>query len=313
MPSEDVSGPFAGRATATAWPVSFLGGFAVNTRRGFLQNSLTLAGALAAGKAQQPLLAAEPPGSERTDAPKGGPNMERHLNIGAIIYPRMDQIDFTGPFEVLSQLPDSTFHVVWKEKTPIRDYRGLILTPEKTLAEAPPLDVLVVPGGPGQEALMEDEVVLSFIRDQAARAECVFSVCTGALICGAAGLLKGARATTHWGAFHLLGYFGAIPVNKRVVVDGKLVTAAGVTAGIDGALRVAALLRGDQVAQEIQLGIEYAPEPPFQSGTPTSAPPEIRKAVEARISGLSMKRLSTARRVASKLGIQVKTESGPHE
>jgi cyclohexyl-isocyanide hydratase len=118
-------------------------------------------------------------------------NMNNQLNIGAIIYPRMDQIDFTGPFEVLSQLPDSTFHVVWKEKGPIRDCRGLILTPEKTLAEVPPLDVLVIPGGPGQEELMEDEIVLAFIRDQAARAQCVFSVCTGASICGAAGLLKG--------------------------------------------------------------------------------------------------------------------------
>ncbi len=231
-----------------------------------------------------------------------------HLHIGAMIYPSMDQIDFTGPFEVLARLPDSTFHVVWKEKVPIRDDQGLILTPEQTLAAAPPLDVLVIPGGPGQEDLMDDEVVLAFIRDQAARARYVFSVCTGALVCGAAGLLKGARATTHWGAFHLLAYFGAIPVNERVVLDGKLVTAAGVTAGIDGALRVAALLRGDRVAQEIQLGIEYAPEPPFDSGTPASAPPEIWDAVQQRISGLSMKRLATARRVASKLGIQVKSE-----
>ncbi|WP_216821056.1 DJ-1/PfpI family protein [Singulisphaera sp. GP187] len=236
--------------------------------------------------------------------------MDRHLNIGAMIYPRMDQIDFTGPFEVLAQLPNSTFHVAWKEKQPVRDYRGLILTPERTLAEVPPLDVLVIPGGPGQENLMEDKLVLAFIRDQAARAHCVFSVCTGALICGAAGLLKGVRATTHWGAFDLLAYFGAIPVNQRVVVDGKLVTAAGVTAGIDGALRVAALLRGDQVAQEIQLGIEYAPEPPFQSGTPATAPAAVRKAVEARIAGLTKDRLSTARRVASRLGIPVKAESG---
>ena len=102
------------------------------------------------------------------------------MNIGIIIFPRMDQIDFTGPFEVLSRVPGATIHVLWKEKTPVRDIKGLILTPEQTLAEAPPLDVLVVPGGPGQEALMEDEAVLSFIRDRAAKARYVYSVCTGA-------------------------------------------------------------------------------------------------------------------------------------
>lgn len=279
----------------------------MGTRRNLLQNSLALAGALAVAGSRAPLLAEVGAGLERT---KGPLDMEKHLNIGAMIFPRMDQIDFTGPFEVLAQLPNSTFHVVWKERKPVRDYRGLILTPEKTFAEAPPLDVLVIPGGPGQEDLMEDEIVLSFLRDQAAGAHCLFSVCTGALICGAAGLLKGARATTHWGAFHLLEYFGAIPIQQRVVVDGKLVTASGVTAGIDGALRVAALLRGDQVAQEIQLGIEYAPEPPFHSGTPATAPAKVRQAVETRISELTGNRLATARRVASKLGIQVKSGSG---
>jgi cyclohexyl-isocyanide hydratase len=233
--------------------------------------------------------------------------MDKHLNIGAIVFPQVDQIDFTGPYEVLTRIPNTRFHVVWKEKTPVRDYYGLILTPDTTLAEAPALDVLVVPGGPGQEALMEDEVVLAFVRRQAAHARCVFSVCTGALVCGAAGLLQGARATTHWRAFHLLPYFGAVRVNERVVVDGKLVTAAGVTAGIDGALRVAALLRGDRVAQEIQLGIEYAPEPPFSSGTPSCAPPEVVQAVEARTRELTERRLHTARRIAAKLGVKIES------
>jgi cyclohexyl-isocyanide hydratase len=284
----------------------------MNTRRGFLRDTLALAGTLAAADGRA-TARGEAPDQERTDPPNGGRNMGHHLNIGAIVYPRMDQIDFTGPFEVLSRLPDSTFHVAWKEKKPVRDCNGLLLTPEKTLAELPALDVLVVPGGPGQEDLMEDETVLSFLRDQAARARCVFSVCTGALVCGAAGLLKGVRATTHWGSFHLLEYFGAVPVNQRVVVDGKLVTAAGVTAGLDGALRVAALLRGDRVAQGIQLGIEYAPEPPFNSGTPASAPAEVRKAIEQRASELTAKRLVTAKRVASKLGVRVKVESGSRE
>jgi cyclohexyl-isocyanide hydratase len=234
--------------------------------------------------------------------------MSKHLQIGAIIFPRMDQIDFTGPFEVLSRLPNSTFHVAWKDKQALRDVKGLILTPEKTFDEVPPLDLLLVPGGWGQEDLMEDEAVLSFVRAQAANAKYVFSVCTGALICGAAGLLKGKRATTYWSAFSLLKYFGAIPVNHRVVVDGKLVTAAGVTAGIDGALRVAALLCGEQVAQQIQLAIEYAPEPPFTSGSPTTAPASVLQAVRETISGITTHRLATARRIAMKLGVKVEGE-----
>lgn len=120
-----------------------------------------------------------------------------HLQIGAMIYQRMDQCDFTGPFEVLSLLPDSTFHVIAKTRDPVRDGRGLILTPEESFGEAPQLDVLVVPGGHGQEALMDDEQSLSFVRRQAEGAKYVLSVCTGALICGAAGLLRGRRATTH--------------------------------------------------------------------------------------------------------------------
>ena len=230
---------------------------------------------------------------------------DSHLHIGAIIFPRIDQTDFTGPFEVLSRVPDSTFHIIWKEKTPVRDIRGLILTPEKTFAEVPQLDVLIVPGGPGQEALMEDEEVLGVIRRQAAQAKYVFSVCTGALVCGAAGLLKGQRATTHWSAFHLLHYFGAIPVDQRVVVNERLITAAGVTSGLDGALTIAAMLRGDQVAQQIQLGIEYAPEPPFHSGTPKTAPPEVLNAARNAASKLTEARLATARRVATQLGVTV--------
>ena len=227
---------------------------------------------------------------------------EIHLNIGAIIFPNLDQIDFTGPFEVLSRLPNSTFHILWKEKTPVKDVKGLILTPEQTLSQSPSLDLLLVPGGYGQEALMEDETVLSFIREQAVHAKYVFSVCTGALLCGAAGLLKGVRATTYWSAFHLLQYFGAIPVDERVVIDGRFVSAAGVTAGIDGALRVAALLRGERVAQEIQLQIQYAPEPPFNSGTPATAPPEILEAARSTSRAITEARLTTAKRIAARSG-----------
>jgi cyclohexyl-isocyanide hydratase len=128
---------------------------------------------------------------------------------------------------------------------------------------------------------MDDGDTLSFIREQAANAHYTFSVCTGALILGAAGLLKGRKATTHWAALHLLKYFGAIPVAERVAIDGNVVSTAGVTAGIDGALRVAALLRGEQNAQEIQLGMQYAPDPPFNSGAPDSAPPQVFEAVRS--------------------------------
>ncbi|HZY63928.1 MAG TPA: DJ-1/PfpI family protein [Edaphobacter sp.] len=229
----------------------------------------------------------------------------RQLQIGALIYPRLDQIDFTGPFEVLSRVPDSAFHVIGRDKSPIRDVQGLLLTPEISLDEAPQLDVLVVPGGYGQQDLMEDDVILSFLRNQAAGAKYVFSVCTGALLCGAAGLLKGVRATTHWASFDLLPYFGAIPVNSRVVVDGKHISAAGVTAGIDGALTVAALLRGDLAAQQIQLSIEYAPDPPFHSGTPDSAPPEVLKAAQEEGRRILAARLDTAIRIARRLEIAI--------
>ena len=163
-----------------------------------------------------------------------------HLRIGSLLFEGVDQIDLTGPFEVLSRIPNSTYRIYAKTMEPVRDLKGLRLTPDATLAEAPPLDVLHVPGGFGQEALMEDAEVLGWIRQQAAGACRIFSVCTGALLCGAAGLLKGRRATTHWASLHLLPYFGATPVNERVVIDGSFVFAAGVTAGIDGALRLAA-------------------------------------------------------------------------
>ena len=169
---------------------------------------------------------------------------DAHLQIGSLLFEGVDQIDLTGPFEVLSRIPNSTYRLYGKTADPVRDIRGLRLTPDATLADAPPLDVLHVPGGFGQEALMEDAEVLGWIRQQAAGACSIFSVCTGALLCGAAGLLKGRRATTHWASFHLLPFFGAIPVNERVVMDGSCIFAAGVTAGIDGALRLAAELRG---------------------------------------------------------------------
>jgi cyclohexyl-isocyanide hydratase len=235
---------------------------------------------------------------------------DTHLQIGSLLMEGVDQIDLTGPFEVLSRLPNSTYRIYAKTADPVRDVKGLRLAPDGVLADAPPLDVLHVPGGFGQEALMEDAEVLGWIRRQAAGALSVFSVCTGALLIGATGLLQGRRATTHWASFHLLPFFGAIPINERVVVDGTWVFAAGVTAGIDGALRLAAELRGDAVAQAIQLHMAYAPEPPFDSGTPETAPAAILEQARRSVRAITAQREKTARRVAAKLGIAAPAAGG---
>ena len=230
---------------------------------------------------------------------------DTHLEIGSLVFEGMDQIDLTGPFEVLSRIPNSTYHLYGGTLESVRDIKGLRLVPDATLAEVPRLDVLHVPGGYGQEALMENEEVLGWIRRQATGARTVFSVCTGALLLGAAGLLKGRRATTHWASFHLLPYFGAVPINQRVVVDGTWVFAAGVTAGIDGALRLAAELRGDEVAQAIQLHMVYAPEPPFNSGTPETAPAAILEQARKSVADMTTRREQTARRIAARLGVAI--------
>lgn len=230
---------------------------------------------------------------------------DKHLQVGSLLFAGLDQIDLTGPFEVLSRLPNATYQIYAKTTKPVRDVRNLKLCADATLAEAPALDVLHIPGGYGQEVVMNDEETLQWVRAQAQNACCIFSVCTGALICGAAGLLQGKRATTHWSAIHLLSYFGAIPVNERVVMDGNLVSAAGVTAGIDGALRVAAALRGEDAAKTIQLYMEYAPEPPFDSGTPASAPPAVYQTAKQTAHDITEKRTKTAMEWASKHNIPV--------
>lgn len=223
---------------------------------------------------------------------------DQHLQIGSLLFEGLDQIDLTGPFEVLSRIPNSTYRVYGRTADTVRDYRGLRITPDAVIADAPQLDVLHIPGGFGQEALMDDTVVLDWIRQQSGKAR-IFSVCTGALICGAAGLLMGRRATTHWASFHLLRYFGATPVNERVVIDGDWIFAAGVTSGFDGALRLAAELRGEEVAQGIQLFMEYAPEPPFNSGTPETAPASVLAQTRQSVTKTTAQREATAQRVAT--------------
>lgn len=224
-----------------------------------------------------------------------------HLQIGSVLFEGVDQIDVTGPFEVLSRIPNATYRMYGLVDGPVRDVQGLALTPDAPIEAAPALDVLHIPGGFGQEALMEDERLLTWLQRQAAGAQCVFSVCTGALLVGAAGLLQGRRATTHWSALHLLPHFGATVVDERVVADGNFLFAAGVTAGIDGALTVAAQLRGDAVAQEIQLHMAYAPEPPFDSGTPERAPATVLTRARAGVADITRRREATARRIAARL------------
>ena len=227
--------------------------------------------------------------------------VDEPLKVGMLLFPNLDQLDFTGPFEVFSRMPNSTVHLIWKSTNPVHDVRGLGLLPTITFSDSPRLDVLFVPGGPGQQALMDDAEVLGFLREQARTARCVVSVCTGSLILGAAGLLKGRRATTHWFSHSLLPYLGATPVKERIVVDGTLVTCGGVTSGIDGALKVVAMLRGQAAAQEIQLYMEYAPDPPFDSGSPEAASPGVLESVRRAGQALFEARLETCRRLSGKL------------
>ena len=193
------------------------------------------------------------------------------LRIGFLVFPRITQLDMTGPHEVFARMPGSEIHLVWKSLEPIVAQGGMSLIPTATLESCPQLDLICVPGGPGMNPLLNDEPVLDFIRRQAPGARYVTAVCTGALVLGAAGLLRGRRATTHWTAHEMLAAFGAIPVKERFVIDGNLITGGGVTAGIDFALKVAAELLGEDAAKTIQLSIEYDPKPPFDAGSPERA------------------------------------------
>lgn len=215
-------------------------------------------------------------------------------HIGLLLFPAMTQIDFAEPFEVFARLPDTIAHVVAKTRDPVRTDRGLVLIPTVSYGDCPPLDVLVVPGGPGTQGLLEDEATLEFLRQRAREVRYVTSVCTGALVLGAAGLLRGFRATTHWLSMPLLEVYGAVPVQQRVVVDGNRVTASGCTAGMDFGLHLAAMLRGETVAQQIQLRLEYSPAPPFQSGSPTTAPKAIVDAVRRAAAPLQQERWKSA-------------------
>lgn len=212
------------------------------------------------------------------------------IQIGFLLFPDVQQLDLTGPYEVLASLPDTKMHLVARDCVPVRSVTGLTLQPTVTWLDCPQLDVLCIPGGKGVNALLDDGAALDFVRRQASGARYVTSVCTGALVLGAAGLLRGKRATTHWASHDLLAAFGAIPVHARVVRDGSLLTGGGVTAGIDFGLTLAAELVGRVAAEEVQLNLEYAPAPPFDAGTPDSAPRSVVEAVRSQSKAIRLER-----------------------
>jgi len=197
------------------------------------------------------------------------------MKIAVALFDRFTALDAVGPYEVLSRLPGAELTFVGYEKRLFRtDIGALALLAGASFDEVDRADILVVPGGPGTRAMMTDEALLGWVRKIHATTQWTTSVCTGSLVLGAAGLLKGIEAVTHWGAMHELEAVGATPLAERVVIRGKIVTAAGVSAGIDMGLTLAARIAGEEIAKAIQLGIEYDPQPPFDSGHPRSASPD---------------------------------------
>lgn len=210
--------------------------------------------------------------------------MPMTVHIGFPVFPDLTQLDFTGPWEVLTRLPHTQCHVLSHDLSPVKSKSGLSFLPTLAFAAAPPLDILCVPGGPGTLHAMTDDKLLAFLRRQAPHCRYVTAVCTGSLVLAAAGLLQGYRATSHWQSIDRLAAFGAIPVKERLVIDRDRITGGGVTAGIDFALHLAALLAGEETARLIALQIEYAPVPPFP-GDPATADPALIEKLNARLGG----------------------------
>lgn len=221
--------------------------------------------------------------------------------IGLVLFPRLTQLDLTGPAEVFGRMPGAEVHLLWKTLEPVTSDRGLSILPTTTFSDCPTLDVICVPGGPGQVELMDDDVTLQFLRRIAPDCGLITSVCTGSLVLGAAGLLTGFRATCHWSSIDQLSLLGAEPVHERVVRDRNRITGAGVTSGIDFALTVIAHLVGEAVAQEVQLQMEYDPRPPFQTGSPRTAPPTLVKATREKIASFVERRRIATEHAAERL------------
>jgi len=206
------------------------------------------------------------------------------LNIGIVLFDKATLLDFAAPWDVFKRIPDSETHLVAHTLESV-SASGMTVTPTMTWESCPPLDLICVPGGNGHISAMKDEVLLSHLVRRAENARYVTAVCTGSLVLAAAGLLRGYKATTHWYSLDRLSTFGAIPTSERVVIDRNRITGGGVTAGLDFALTVAAELRGPQVAKGIQLGMEYAPAPPFTDGHPDTSDPETVDLVKSQYGG----------------------------
>jgi cyclohexyl-isocyanide hydratase len=214
-----------------------------------------------------------------------------------LLYPGLTQLDLTGPFELLARLPEATVHLAWKSTELVRSETGLGIAPTTTLEACPAVDLLFIPGGYGQIAVMDDTQVMEWVARQGRQARWVTAVCTGSLVLGAAGLLDGYEATTHWAARDLLASFGAKVKPGRVIVDRNRITAGGVTAGIDFGLTVLAEIAGEAFAKEKQLELEYDPAPPFRCGHPDVAERAVTEAVTARFAAIFQERRAQLRRI----------------
>ena len=227
--------------------------------------------------------------------------MSAPIQIGIVVFPKVTQLDFTGPLQVFSSLPGAKVHLIWKRIEPVPSDTVLTITPTVSFADCPQLDVICVPGGAGTDDIVNDEEMLAFLRRQATGAKYVTSVCTGSLVLGAAGLLTGYKATTHWTAMEYLDAYGALPTKTRVCVDRNRVTGGGVTAGIDFALTLVSILADRETAEAIQLRLEYNPAPPFTSGSPDTAPPEALARLKQRNAAGREYRTAANARAAARL------------
>jgi cyclohexyl-isocyanide hydratase len=215
---------------------------------------------------------------------------QAQFNVGMMVFPQMTQLDLGGPYEVLGRLPNAIIHLLSETPDPVRCEYGMTITPSLTFADAPQMDLIFVPGGTGIGSQMQNDRFLDFLVRQAQNARYITSVCTGSLLLGAAGLLTGYKATTHWLSLPLLPLFGVEVVPQRVVIDRNRITGAGVSSGIDFGLVVAAEIAGREVAEAIQLQIEYVPEPPFNSGSPRVASAELVQVNISKRADLQAKR-----------------------
>jgi cyclohexyl-isocyanide hydratase len=229
--------------------------------------------------------------------------MPAPLQIGLVVFPKVTQLDLTGPLQVFSSVPGARVHLIWKRIEPVPSDSVLVVTPTTTFADCPQLDVICVPGGAGTDDMIDDAEMLEFQRKQAEHAQYITSVCTGSLVLGAAGLLRGYRAATHWTAMELLAPFGATPTKTRVCIDRNRITGGGVTAGIDFALTLVSILVDRATAEAIQLRLEYNPAPPFDSGSPDTAPAAILARAQERIAPALARRRDSIARAAARIAM----------